>query len=53
MAHFFNSCEELILVDDCEPNSLVMFDVCVNMQQQRKIKDYFVRERHKKILAFI
>ena len=47
MAHFFNSSEELILVDDCEPNSLVVFDNCVNIQQQEQnIKDYFVRRCH-------
>jgi hypothetical protein len=33
MAHFFNNCEELSLVDDCEPKSLVVFDDCVNIQQ--------------------
>lgn len=26
IAHFFNSCKELILIDDCKPNSLVVFD---------------------------
>jgi hypothetical protein len=53
MANFFNICEELILVDDCEPDGFVVFDDCVNIQQERSIKDYFVRERHKKFLAFI
>jgi hypothetical protein len=46
---FFNKCEELILVDDCEPKSLVAFDDGVNIQQQQMIRDYFVRGRHKNI----
>jgi GTPase SAR1 family protein len=45
----FNRCEELISVDECEPNSLVVFDDCVNNQQQHIIKDCFVRGRHKNI----
>ena len=49
IAHFFNRCEELISVLDCEPNSLVVFDDCVSILQQRTIKDYFVRGRHKNI----
>jgi hypothetical protein len=40
----------LILVDDCEPKSLVAFDDGVNIQQQQQIiKLYFVRGRHKNI----
>ena len=27
IAYFFNSCEELISVDECEPNSLVVFEI--------------------------
>jgi hypothetical protein len=38
----------LISLDDCEPNSLVVFDDCVN-SKQHTIKDYFVRGRHKNI----
>ena len=49
IAYFFNSCEQLISVDEREPNSLVIFDDCINIQQQQSIKDYFVRERHKNI----
>ena len=49
IAYFFNSCEELITIDECEPNSLVLFDDCVNVQQQQIIKDYFVRGHHKNI----
>jgi hypothetical protein len=40
MAPFFNNCEELVIADDCEPKSLVVFDGCVNLQQQI-IKYYF------------
>jgi hypothetical protein len=49
MAYFLNSCEELISLDDCEPNSLVVFDDCINTQQQWVIKDFFVRGHHKNI----
>ena len=49
IAHFFNSCEELISLDECEPNSLVVFDDCVNEQQQQIIEDYFSKGRHKNI----
>jgi hypothetical protein len=48
-ACFFNSCEEIISVDECEPNSLIIFYDCINIQQQHIIKDYFVRGRHKTI----
>lgn len=34
IAYFFNSFEELISVDECSPYSLVVFDDCVNIQQQ-------------------
>ena len=43
IAHFYNNCEDLISVDECEPNSLVVFDDCVNIRQQHFTKDYFVR----------
>ena len=46
---YFNSCEELLSVNDCESNSLVLFDDCVNSQQQQTIKYYFVRGLHKNI----
>lgn len=49
IAHFYNNCEDLISVDECEPNSLVVFDDCVNIRQQHFTKDYFVRGRHKNI----
>lgn len=47
MVHFINNSDELILVYECEPNSFVAFDDCVNSQQQQVIIDYFVRGRHK------
>jgi len=49
IAHFFNKCEELISVNEGEPDSLVVFDDCVNERQQCIIKDYFSRGRHKNI----
>jgi hypothetical protein len=53
IAYFFNSCDDLISVDEYEPNSLVVFDDCVNVQQQQIIKDYFVRGAIKIFLAYI
>lgn len=47
-AYFFAKCDELIPLDDCHPNSLVVFDDCL-MEDQSKIKDYFIRGRHKRI----
>jgi len=49
IAYFFNNCEELIPIDECKPNSLIVFDDCVTSQQQHLIKDYFSRGRHNKI----
>lgn len=49
IAHFYSSCDELIGLDECQPNSLIVFDDCVNEQQQQIIKDYYVRGRHKNI----
>jgi hypothetical protein len=51
VAYFFCSREELISFDECEPNSLVEFEDCVNIQQQQSIKYYFVRGRHKNIFC--
>jgi len=42
IAHFYNNCEDIIPVDECEPNSLIIFDDCINMRQQYIIKEYFV-----------
>jgi len=53
IVHFYDNCEDIISVDECEPNSLIIFDDCVNMRQQYVVKDYFVRGQHKKYLAFI
>jgi len=49
MARFYGDCENLISVDECEPDSLVVFDDCVNIKQQSLIKDFYVRGRHKNI----
>ena len=48
IAFFYNNCEDIIPVDDCEPNSLIVFDDCI-LEQQNRIKEYFVRGRHKNI----
>lgn len=48
-ASFYNDCEELITVDDCPPDTLIVFDDCVNSKGQNIIKDYFSRGRHKNI----
>lgn len=48
VARFFSTCDELIPLDECEVNSLVVFDDCL-LDSQSKIKDYFIRGRHKGI----
>lgn len=48
IAFFFNNCEDIIPLDDCEQNSLIIFDDCI-LEQQTVIKEYFVRGRHKNI----
>lgn len=48
IAHFYSSCNELIPLDECKPNSMVVFDDCL-LEEQTKIKDYFIRGRHKRI----
>lgn len=48
IAHFYTTCEELIPVDECESNSLLVFDDCL-MEEQMKIKDYFIRGCYKNI----
>lgn len=48
VAYFFSNCDDLIQLDDCEPHSLVIFDDCL-LEKQTKIKDYFIRGRHKDI----
>ena len=49
IAYSSKSCKELISFAECEPKGLVVFDYCVNIQQQQFIKDFFVRGRHKHI----
>jgi hypothetical protein len=49
VACFYGDCENLISVDECEPDSLVVFDDCVNSNHQSLIKDFYVRGRHKNI----
>lgn len=44
----FDRCEGVLSVDDCNPNSLVVFDDCL-LENQKEIKNYFMRGRHKKI----
>ena len=46
--HFFKNCDDLPSLDDCVPNSLIVFDDCL-MEKQEKIKDYFIRGRHKNL----
>jgi hypothetical protein len=48
IAYFYSNCSDLIPLDECKPNSLVVFDDCL-LEEQTKIKDYFIRGRHKQI----
>lgn len=48
IAFFYSNCEDIISVDDCESNSLIIFDDCI-LEPQSPIKEYFVRGRHKNI----
>lgn len=48
LAYFYSSCDELIPLDECRSNSLVVFDDCL-LEGQTKIKDFFIRGRHKNI----
>lgn len=48
ISHFYSNCDELVSLDECKRDSLVVFDDCL-LDQQTKIKDYFVRCRHKNI----
>lgn len=48
VGYFYSSCDDLIPLDECENNSLVVFDDCI-MDKQKKIKEFFTRGRHKKI----
>lgn len=44
----FDRCENVVPVDECNPNSLVVFDDCL-LENQKEIKNYFTRGRHKEI----
>lgn len=48
IAYLFSTCDDLIPLDECEPNSLIVFDDCL-LEGQTKIKDYFIRGRHKNL----
>ena len=48
VAYFFSDCVDLVPLDECKPNSLVVFDDCL-LDEQSKIKDYFIRGRHKNV----
>lgn len=45
---FYENCEEMTTVDECEPDTLIVFDDCL-LEKQDIIREYFVRGRHKKI----
>ena len=45
---FYDNCEDIVSVDDCDSNSLIIFDDCI-LEKQSPIKEYFVRGRHKNI----
>lgn len=48
ISYFYGSCEDIISLNDCKPNSLIVFDDCI-LENQDKIKEYFVMGRHKNI----
>lgn len=48
IAYFYSSCDEIIPLSECKPNSLIVFDDCV-LENQDIIKEYFVMGRHKNI----
>lgn len=48
ISFFYKNCEDIISVDECNPNSLIIFDDCI-LEEQDTIKEYFVRGRHKNI----
>lgn len=48
IAYFFSDCNNLVSLDECKPSSLVVFDDCL-LDEQSKIKDYYIRGRHKNI----
>ena len=48
ISYFFSSCEDIIPLSECKPNSLIIFDDCI-LENQSIIKEYFVMGRHKNI----
>jgi len=48
ITQFYSNCEDLPSLEQCKPNSLVVFDDCI-MEKQDDIKQYFIRGRHKKL----
>lgn len=48
IAYFFSTCDDLVPLDECRENSLAVFDDCL-MGEQSKLKDYFIRGRHKRV----
>lgn len=48
VGYVYSSCDDLIPLDMCKPNSLIIFDDCKS-EKQDKIKEYFTRGRHKHI----
>lgn len=51
ISFFFDDIEQMPKVDECNENSLVIFDDCI-LENQDIIKEYFVRGRHKNISCF-
>lgn len=47
-AYFFKDCDDLISLNECKANSLVVFDDCIK-EKQSTIQDYFLRSRPKNI----
>lgn len=51
ISFFFDDMDQMPNVDECNENSLVVFDDCI-LENQDIIKEYFVRGRHKNISCF-
>lgn len=45
---FYDNCEEMVTIDECKPDTLIVFDDCL-LEKQEIIREYFVRGRHKNI----
>lgn len=48
IAEFYGHMEDLVPVEECKPDSLIVFDDCI-MEKQNEIKKYFIMGRHKNI----